>query len=137
MWIFKFVPDGFWYLLFLLGFISSVLLQFLPKFTYTQLSKILAGTIFVLSFYFIGALHNNQAWQSKVEELKLRIAELEVESEKVNSDVNTKTITKTQIIKERGQDVVRYIDREVVKYNNQCVVPQEFVNSINKAAEVK
>lgn len=88
-----------------------------------------------LSFYFIGALHNNQVWVQKAHELELKVAELEVASTKTNTKIETKVITKTQLVRERGQDVIQYVDREVVKYNTQCVIPPEFVQAHNKAAE--
>jgi hypothetical protein len=52
-----------------------------------------------------------------------------------------KVVTKTQIIKTRGEDIVKYIDREIVKYDEKfakggvCEIPQEFIDAHNRAAE--
>jgi hypothetical protein len=46
-----------------------------------------------------------------------------------------KTVTKTQVVKQRGEDIVKYIDREVVKFDANCAVPKEFVATHNQAAE--
>jgi transcriptional regulator of nitric oxide reductase len=46
-----------------------------------------------------------------------------------------KTVVKTQVVRERGKDIVRYVDREVVKFDANCVIPQEFVTVHNRAAE--
>ena len=135
MWIFKFIPDAFWYVLLVIGSIGSLLLQFFPNFAYTRLLKIVFGMLIPISFYFIGALHNNQVWVQKAHELELKVAELEVAATKTNVKIETKVVTKTQLVRERGQDVIQYVDREVVKYNNQCVIPPEFIQAHNKAAE--
>ena len=50
-------------------------------------------------------------------------------------------ITKTQIVRTRGEDIIRYVDREVIKYDEKfakggiCEIPQEFINAHNDAAE--
>ena len=44
-------------------------------------------------------------------------------------------VTKTQVVRERGNDIVRYVDREVVKYDSKCEVPKEAVSAVNQAAE--
>jgi hypothetical protein len=40
-----------------------------------------------------------------------------------------------QVVKERGKDIVQFVDREVVKYDNKCEIPQPFVDAHNRAAE--
>jgi len=44
-------------------------------------------------------------------------------------------LLKTQVIRERGKDIVKYVDREVVKHDVNCVIPKEFVTIHNQAAE--
>ena len=50
-------------------------------------------------------------------------------------------MTKTQIVKTRGKDIVKYVDREIVKYDTKfakggmCEIPQEFIKAHNDAAE--
>jgi hypothetical protein len=59
-----------------------------------------------------------------------------VESVKENTKIETKYVNKVQVIKEHGAAVIQYVDREVVKYDNQCVIPKEFIIAINRAAEL-
>jgi hypothetical protein len=50
-------------------------------------------------------------------------------------------VTKTQVVKDRGAEIIKYIDREIVKYDTkflpggECKIPKEFIESHNKAAE--
>ena len=69
--------------------------------------------------YLEGGLADQAIWQLKVKEMEAKVAKAETESQKVTTEVVTKILTKKQVIKEKGNDIVKYIDREVVKYNNK------------------
>ena len=107
-------------------------MEILPQ---AQLIKLASGLAIVIGLYMIGAISNNDAWLARVKDLEVKVAEAEVKSATVNTEIVQKTVTKTQIVRERGQDIVQYVDREVVKYDNNCVIPKEFVTAHNKAAE--
>ena len=83
----------------------------------------------------IGAISNNDAWLAKIKDLEVKVAEAEAKSAAANTDIVEKTVVKTQVVKQRGQDIIKYVDREVVKYDTTCVIPKEFVVIHNKAAE--
>jgi hypothetical protein len=78
---------------------------------------------------------SEEAWQAKVKELEAKIVLAEAQSAQENTKIVEKVVKKTEVIKQRGADIVKYVDREVVKYNNQCVIPKEFVKAHNDAAE--
>ena len=59
----------------------------------------------------------------------------EAQAKVVNTTLETKVITKTQVVKIRGDDIIKYVDREVTKYDNTCIIPKEFITSHNRAAE--
>jgi hypothetical protein len=70
-----------------------------------------------------------------------KVAIVEVQSKEENVKIVTKIVKKTQVIRERGQEIIRYVDREVTKYDTkflpggECEIPKEFIKSINDAAE--
>ena len=80
-------------------------------------------------------LYVNNWWKDKAAKLEQQVTELAAKSSETNTVIEKKYITKTQIVKQRGDDVIKYVDREVVKYDTQCVIPQEFVDAHNRAAE--
>ena len=41
----------------------------------------------------------------------------------------------SMIYKLRGDDIVKYVDKEITKYNNICEIPKEFIDAHNHAAE--
>jgi hypothetical protein len=140
MWILEWLPSWIFYACFLvgvLGLVATFMLKFIP-FLYVYKSSIQISSIILIAFgtYMAGAISNNEKWEARVKELELKIASAQVESVKVNTEIVEKVVVKREYYKERGQDVIQYIDREVVKYDERCVIPKEFVEAHNKAAEV-
>lgn len=88
-----------------------------------------------------GAIHDNEKWEARVKEMEAKVAAAEVQSKEENVKIVEKVVTKTQVIKTRGQDIVKYVDREVVKYDTkfapggECEIPKEFIKALNDAAE--
>ena len=80
-------------------------------------------------------LYVNNWWKDKAALLEKQVAELAVKSSETNTIIEKKLITKTEIVRVRGDDIVKYVDREVVKYDTQCVIPKEFTEAHNRAAE--
>ncbi len=89
----------------------------------------------VIGVYMSGAISNEEAWLAKVKDLEVKVAEAEAKSQQVNVQVVEKVVTKTQVVRERGKDIVQYVDREVVKYDSKCEIPKEAVTAVNQAAE--
>ena len=77
----------------------------------------------------------DDSWRQKSQALEKKVLELEAKANSTNTDVVTKVIIKQQVIKEKGQDVIKYIDREVVKYDNTCILPPELLEAHNRAAK--
>ena len=135
MWILQFLPNWIFYLLLLTGVAAFLVTHFVKVLPNAQLIKLASVATVIVSIYMIGAISNNDAWVAKIKDLEVKVAEAEAKSATANTDIVEKIVTKTQVIKQRGQDIVRYVDREVVKYDTTCVIPKEFVVIHNKAAE--
>jgi hypothetical protein len=146
IWILSFIPDWFWTLVLIfgiLGTLASWVLKFIPFISTYRLPIQVASIIaLVVGVYFQGVIANEAKWQDKVAELQQKVAEAEVKSKETNIVVQEKIVTKTKVIKEKGKDIVNYIDREVVKkeeiikYIEQCPVPKEIIDLHNQAAEL-
>lgn len=135
MWFFNFIPETLFYLLFLCAGTGYVVSLFLPHPVLKKQVKITSVAALAVSIYLLGMLYVNNWWKDKAAKLEQQVAELAQKSAETNTVIEKKYITKTEVVKVRGDDIVRYVDREVVKYNNQCVIPQEFINAHNRAAE--
>lgn len=135
MWILNFMPGWIFSALLLVGagtFLATKFIKIIPNKEAIQWASV--GVILV-SIYFIGANANNDAWELRVKELEAKVAVAETESKATNETIKEKVVYRTQIVKQRGADNIQYIDREVTKYDNTCVIPREFVEAHNRAAE--
>jgi hypothetical protein len=147
MWVIKWLPFWFFYAMLLVGLIglaTTYLLKFIPlPSLYIYKTPIQIGSIIliVIGTYMSGAISNEEAWLARVKELESKVQAAQVESLKENIKIETKVVTKTQVVKDRGAEIIKYIDREIVKYDTkflpggECKIPKEFIESHNKAAE--
>ena len=135
MWILQFLPNWIFYLILFTGVAAFVVTKFVKVLPNAQLIQAASVAVVAFSIYMIGAISNNDAWLARVREMETKVAEAEAKSATLNTEIVEKTITKTQVVRERGQDIVKYVDREVVKFDTTCVIPKEFVLVHNLAAE--
>jgi translation elongation factor EF-Tu-like GTPase len=139
-WLLGFLPDWIWSLLLIIGVtavLASWAFTFIPVVSTYRLPIQVAGTVaIVISVWFLGAVANEQKWQARIKELEDKVANAELASKEKNTKIQIRVVKQTEIIKERGQDIIEYIDREVVKYDNTCPIPKEAIKALNDAAEV-
>lgn len=137
MWFLTIMPAWAIHTILLVGIIGLVL-SFIPLIGSNNLVvRSVSLLLIVIGVYFEGGIANEREWKLKIADLEKKLAESQAKSEKINTEVVTKVITKKQVIKEAGEEVIRYIDREVVKYDESCPIPTEVVNAVNAAAQNK
>jgi uncharacterized membrane protein len=139
------LPNWIFYGIFfagLLGLLATYIMKFIPL-VYVYRTPIQAVSVLLIAIgtYMSGAISNEEAWQARVKEMESKVEAAAVESAQENVKIVEKVVKKTEYIKTRGQDVVKYIDKEIVKYDTkflpggQCEIPKEFIEAHNRAAE--
>jgi uncharacterized membrane protein len=145
MWILNWLPNWIFYGIFfagLLGLLATYVMKFIP-FVYVYRTPIQAVSVLAIAIgtYMSGAISNEEAWQARVKEMEAKVAAAEVQSVKENVKIVEKVVKKTEYITRRGQDIIQYVDREIVKYDTKfapggvCEIPKEFIKAHNDAAE--
>lgn len=140
MWILQFVPDWLFNVILacgVLGLLATYVLKFIPipmVYMYKTPIQLASVVLIVFGTFMNGVVYNQNTWLAKVAELEKKVEEGKLQSEKVNTEVVTKYLTKTQVIKEKGEDVIQYVDREVVKIDERCTLSSESVKAHNQAA---
>ena len=133
MWILEWLPNWIFYgILFLglIGYLVTYLLKFIPipaLYMYRTPIQIVSVIFIVIGVYMAGSIANNEAWEAKVKEAEAQTAKEVVK-------VVEKVVVQTQIVRQKGQEIVRVVDREVVKYDNKCEIPPAFIQALNDAA---
>ena len=142
MWLLNWLPDWIFYAIGfvgLIGLFSTYLLQFIPipaismyKAPIQLVSIVLIG----FATYMSGGIANEAKWNARVKEVEAKVAAAEVESAKQNVKIIEKVVKKTEYITKKGNDVIQYVDREIVKYDSLCVIPKEFIKAHNDATDL-
>ena len=140
MWILKWLPDWIFYAIFLVGLIGyavTYLFKYIPIpfiFVYRKPIQIFSVLAIIFGTFMSGAIYDNQAQLDRVKEMEAKVAKAEQEAKDANEKINDKTEKVREKIVQKQVLVKQYIDREVTKYDNTCVIPKEFVEAHNKAA---
>jgi uncharacterized protein YacL len=145
MWILSFLPDWIFHAIVIAGLVAVIVGTFLKSIpiinNYSLPIKVIGYIVLALGIFLEGGLNNEKVWQARVKEVEAKLAIAEQQSKEENVKIETKVITKTQVIRTRGKDIVKYVDREIVKYDTKfapggvCEIPKEFIKAHNDAAE--
>jgi hypothetical protein len=134
--------------------IASGLTQWFPAVAaYRTPMQVIGIVIFSCGVYLQGARANEAAWQQRVQDLEVKVAQAEAASAQATVQIVEKVVNKTQVVREKGNEIVKYIDRyndrevlkeipgperirveEVIKYIERCPVPAELLDAHNRAA---
>lgn len=159
MWIINVLPEIAIHAIFaagVLGLIAGFFLGFIPFVkTYKLAIQVVSILVFTLGVYLEGGLADNREWQLRVKEMEAKVAAAEAKALEKNIEIQEKIVTKTQVVREKGKDIVKYVDRivnkeilkevqgpereklvEVIKYIDNCPVPQELIDVHNAAAQM-
>jgi hypothetical protein len=143
MWILHFLPDSIilWFcnILLITGIVTTIAGFFAHRipglWQYQLLFKIGGIALLVLGVYFRGGLAVEAEWRERVAAVEARLAVAEAASAAANRQIDTQVQKQVTSIRQRMTYVRQYVDREVVRYNDQCSIPQPFVDAHNRAAE--
>jgi preprotein translocase subunit SecF len=143
MWILHFLPDAFilWFcnILLLVGIVLTIAGFFAHRiplvWQYQMPFKFVGIALLVLGVYFRGGYAVEMQWRERVAEVEAKLAQAEKQSQEANVKLETKGKEKIRVIKEKGQVIKQYIDREVTKYDSTCNIPNEVVKAHNAAAK--
>jgi hypothetical protein len=149
MFILHFLPDALilWIcnIVLLAGILLTATAFFIQRIPvinqYRMPAQVLGIALLVIGVYWRGGYAIEQEWRERVAEVEARVAAAEAKSAEENVKIVTKVVTKTQVIRTRGETITKYIDREIIKYDTKfapggvCEIPQEFIKALNDAAE--
>lgn len=145
MWILYLLPSWYTHAVPALGLaliLVSMFLKVVPFIsTYYIPLRIIGLVTLLFGIFFEGVMYSGKDLHDKIKELEAKVAAAEAKSAEVNTKIVEKIITKQKIVKERGADIIKYVDKEIIKYDvkfapgGQCEIPKEFISIHNKAAE--
>jgi len=139
MWYLSLLPNAFFHAIVIAGLLAVLGSMVLKKIPFVDKyyipMRIIGFVVFTFGIYFEGGLANEEQWVAKVKEMEAKVAAAEVAGKKETVKIQQKVVVQEKVIREKGEDIVRYIDREIVKYDNSCIIPKEVIDTHNKAAK--
>jgi hypothetical protein len=140
MWILSLIPNFITHLILAVGIITvlgSILLGMVPIIKKYKIPLNVAGAILIgLGAYLEGKIAFEEKMEYQVAALRVQLAEARVAASQKNVEIVTEILTDTRVIREKGDTIIRYIDREIVKYDERCEIPDEVINVLNQAATI-
>ena len=145
MFIVQYLPEMVIHIIFMagvLGVIAGFVLGFIPAIRPYKLAvQVISLIVLCFGVYIEGGLADTKIWKMRVLELEVKVKEAESKSAEVNTVIQERVVTKTQVVKEKAQEIIKYIDRdvvkkeEVVKFVERCSLPQDIVDAHNRAVD--
>ena len=118
MWLLHFLPSGLLEFIvnavLIIGIVATILSFFVIKpiikwvpgiASYATLIQVVSVIILTAGVYFKGGYSTEMQWRAKVAEVQAKLEAAENKSREVNTKIETKVITKTQIVRVRGEDI--------------------------------
>jgi hypothetical protein len=153
MWLLSFLPDTLLMYIVNMVLIAGVISFFLAFFVlhkilnkipglskYVTVIQIVSAVLLTAGIYFKGGYTTEMMWRDRVKELESKVAAAEAEAKKENIVIQEKIVKQKEFIKGKTEYITQYIDKEVIKkeeiikYVEQCPVPQPIIDAHNAAA---
>lgn len=118
-----------------IGIIAGFVLGFIPILNrYKFPIQVISILIFAWGVYLEGGLAQKNKLNQQIADLEVKLKDAEAKAAKVNTKIVTQVLTKREVIREKGNDIIKYIDREVVLYDKTCPIPESVIKAHNAAA---
>lgn len=143
MWLLQLLPDTvillFCNILLLVGIVLTLAGFFVHRlpflYQYQLPFRVLGIALLVLGVYFRGGYAVESAWRERVAELEVKLKTAQEQSQQVNTVIKDRVITKTQVIREKGETIIQQVDK-IITVEKDCPVPQEAIDVHNEAAQM-
>ena len=142
-WMLSLIPDSLfiWITYFIAGagftlYIASKLTGWIPLISQYKLPAELVGVLMlVIGSYLFGGYGTEMAWRQKVKELEAKVKAAEEQSQKVNTVIQERVVTKIKVVKENV-----YVNREIIKevagkqLDASCSLPKSTISLHDSAS---
>jgi hypothetical protein len=94
-----------------------------------------ALVIILFGIFYEGNYYGTKDYRARIAEMETRVDEVKVESEKVNTVIQTKYVDRVKIVKEKAEENVKIIEKIVTQYDNKCELSNAAIVLHNSASQ--
>lgn len=139
MWtLLTLIPSIFIHLILAAGvllFLAATFLSAIPLIKqYGLLGQILGVVLMAFGLFYEGGLSYKRSMEVEVANLKARLAKAEADGANKNTEIVEKIVKDTKVIRQKGDTVIRYIEKNSDRIDNSCVIPPDVIDAHNRAA---
>lgn len=155
MWLLHLLPDSILAFIVNLVLVAGIILTVLSFFVLNRLLRLVPGLaayhtaiqiisviILAAGLYFKGGYSTEMMWREEVAKVQAELDAAKNKAAEVVVQVQERVVYKDRIVREKGQTLIKYIDREVIKkeevvrYIENCPVPTELIDIHNEATKL-
>lgn len=140
MWLLTIFPTFFIHAMLLAGVVLLACSAFLGAIaffrTYKFPMQILGFILLGSGLYYEGALAHKESQAIAVAKLEVKLKEAEVQAAQTNVKIVEKVVKDTQVITEKGDTVIKYIQLKAPTIDNKCVITPDVIAAHNLAADI-
>lgn len=121
----------------------SPMLRMLPAIAgYYKVLQIISLVILCAGIYAKGGYTTEKIWRDKVEEVEKKLKIAEAKSGEVKVVIQEKVVYKNKVVREKAEEIIRFVDREVVKkeevvkFLEVCPIPIDIIKLHNEATKI-
>ncbi len=108
MWYLQFVPHWIFYGILGIGIFGIIFSRFVP-FYYKTAAQAVSYLAFAFGLFMTGAVKGSESLLAEMKDLREKVTVAEEQSVQETVKIETKYVNKTQVIRERGEDVLKYM----------------------------
>lgn len=129
LWLIQIVPLQVY---FILTVLSIIILA-----TITSIRNFILVLLVSFSSFGLGVMYHSTYVEKLTSSVQESIRKTETQSTTITKQINSSMGNRLELAKEQFRSNIVYVEKELVKYDNSCVIPDEFVYAHNKATETQ
>jgi hypothetical protein len=141
LWLFNYIPSFFLYIAFALGvvlylFSEMATLRIAQIVTSSYLTpalmRLIGVTLMGLSIFFLGISFSDTEFKKELDKKNAEIAKINEEAKDITQQVVIKYVYRDKIIKEKGDEIIKYVTKE---NDASCDLHNSTIELLNAAAK--
>jgi len=141
LWLFNYIPTFFIYLTFSIGIVLYIFSELATiriaqvitsSYLTPALVRIVGIILMVVSIFLLGVSFSDTEFKKQLEKKNAEIAQINENSKDITNQIEIKYVYRDKIIKEKGDEIIKYVS---TKNDSDCNLHNSTIELLNSAAK--